>query len=362
MGMGKSGGAGRMKEDINKIKKKANTSPGTLKHIGEEGTDSIITSIEYDKDTYVSNLIKNIEDLNFKKDNSVKWLNVTGLKDTKIIEEIGRKFELHPLLLEDVLNTVHQPKFEDYDSFIFVIAKSLKYNEDKKKTAIEQISFVLLKDMLITFQEFKDDTFNNVIERIKGGSNIRNNEIDYLLYALLDAVVDKYYFVLEKLADNIDLLEDQLLENPDEMVLQNIYELKKEMIYVRNSIWPLRNIISNLTQIELGLIHEKTVYYLRDIHDHIVQMVDIIETYRDILSGMLDTYLSSIGNRTNEVMKVLTIFSTIFIPLTFLAGIYGMNFPNMPEIHWKYGYLSFWVISLIILVIMFRYFKNKKWI
>lgn len=351
-----------MKGDISKIRKKVNTSPGTLQHIGEEGKDAVVTIIEYNQDTYTNNAIKGMEDLTFKEDDNVKWLRVIGLKDIRIIEEIGEKLKLHPLLLEDVLNTAHQPKIEDYDNFIFVIAKFLKYDEEKSEIKTEQISFVLHKDMLITFQEFHDYTFNNVMERIEVGSSIRKNGVDYLFYALLDAVVDNYFLVLERIADKIDLLEDQLMLNPDKMVLQEIYKLKKEMIYVRNSIWPLRNIISNLTQNEFGLIHERTIYYLRDVHDHIVQMIDIIETYRDILSGMLDTYLSSIGNRTNEVMKVLTIFSTIFIPLTFLAGIYGMNFTNMPELNWKYGYLIFWGISLGILIIMVRYFKNKKWI
>lgn len=345
------------------MRKKVKTPPGTLQHIGEEGKEDVrVNIVEYNQDIYINREISNIKDLNFEESDSVKWINVVGLKDTSIIRDLGEKFKLHSLLLEDALNTTEQPKVEDYDNYLFAIAKLLKYDEEKGEITTEQISFVLFKDILISFQEFRDDTFDNVMERIKGGSSIRKNGEDYLFYALLDAVVDSYFLALEEIDEKIDSLEDQLMLNPEKKVLQEIYELKREMIYIRNSIWPLRNVISTLSKNEFGLINERTIYYLRDVYDHIVQMIDIIETYRDILSGMLDTYLSSIGNKTNEVMKILTIFSTIFIPLTFLAGIYGMNFPNMPELNWKYGYLIFWGVSLVILIIMIRFFKKKKWI
>ena len=352
-----------MKKDIKKISKKVQTSPGTLEHIGKEGEEEAhLKIIEFNQEFYSNKAIIRIKDLDFEKKESTKWVKVVGLKDLNIIKDIGEHFNLHPLLLEDVLNTTQHPKIEDYDKYIFVLAKLLKYDEIKNEISTEQISFVLFEDMLITFQEFTDDVFDNVMERIVGGSSIRKRAEDFLFYSLFDAVVDNYFIVLEEVTDKMDLLEDKLIGEPDKEVLQGIYELKREMIYVRNSIWPLRNIISKLTKNEYSLINEHTIYYLRDVYDHIVQMIDIIETYRDILSGMLDIYVSSIGNKTNEVMKVLTIFSTIFIPLTFLTGIYGMNFINMPELNWKYSYITFWIISLGILIITIQFFRKKKWL
>jgi magnesium transporter len=198
--------------------------------------------------------------------------------------------------------------------------------------------------------------------RLKEGTNIRKNGADDLLYGLLDAIVDNYFLIVEDIGEKIDTVEDELLLNPKKEILQKIYTLKRDLIYIRNSLWPMRNVISSLSKNDYDLIDGKTIYYLRDVYDHVIQMIDIIETYRDICSGMLDTYLSSIGNKTNEVMKVLTIFSTIFIPLTFLAGVYGMNFRYLPELNWKYGYFSFWIISIIIIILMLRFFRKKDWL
>ena len=356
-------GCGQIEKNLKRMSKKSQTSPGTLLHVGEEGEeDVVVRMIQYNQAVYSNKEIRNVQDINIEDKTSVNWIDIVGLKDIKIIQDIGEKFNLHKLLLEDVLNTTHQPKMEAYGDCLFTLVKILKYHEETNNTTIEQISFVIFENTLITFKEFADDVFSNVMERIETGTNIRKNEADYLFYGLLDAIVDGYFLELEKIDDKIDLLEEELMINPQKRLLQEIYELKREMIYIRNSIWPLRNIISNLTTNEFQLINEKTIYYLRDIHDHIIQIIDIMETYRDILSGMLDTYLSSIGHKTNEVMKVLTIFSTIFIPLTFLAGVYGMNFHNLPELKWKYGYFIFWIISIMIFIGMIRYFRKKRWI
>lgn len=353
----------KIKRDVNMPRAKVNTKPGTLQHIGKKGKENVeIIVTEYNEDMYIIESKKDINELKFETNDSIKWINLIGLKDANIVRDIGEKFKLHTLLLEDVLNTYHKPKIEDYNNCTFVIAKLFRYYEEKNEIKSEQISFVLLKDILITFQEFPNSTFDNVIERIEEGSNIRKNNVDYLFYALIDAVVDSYFLVLEEIDNRIDLLEEQLISNPEKKVLQEVYELKRELIYIGNYIWPIRNILGSLTKNEFGIINEKNIYYFRDVHDHTIQIIDMVETYRDVLSGMIDTYLSSIGNKTNEVMKVLTIFSTIFIPLTFLSGVYGMNFTNIPEHKWKYGYLMFWGISAVTSIIMVRFFKKKGWL
>lgn len=226
----------------------------------------------------------------------------------------------------------------------------------------EQISFLLFEKQLISFQESESSIFNPLIKRLAEGTYIRKNGADDLLYGLIDTIVDNYFLIMEKIGDDIDTVEDELLSNPTKEVLHEIYTLKRELVYIRNSLWPMRNIVSSLSRDDYGFIDEKTTHYFRDVHDHTIQMIDIIETYRDICSGMLDTYLSSIANKTNDVMKILTIFSTIFIPLTFLAGIYGMNFKYIPELNWKYSYPVFWIISIITTIVMIRFFKKKKWL
>ena len=227
---------------------------------------------------------------------------------------------------------------------------------------VEQFSFILFKDLVISFQQWDSKIFDSILSRLSEGSNIRKNGADDLLYALTDTIVDNYFLVVEKIGENIDEVEDIVLLNPKREVLQEIYKLKRDLIYIRKTLWPMRNAISSISKNDYDLVDEKTLYYFRDVYDHIIQMIDIIETYRDICSGMLDTYLSSISNKTNDIMKVLTIFSTIFIPLTFIAGVYGMNFRYLPELNWKYGYASFWIISAVITGFLLRFFKKKNWL
>ncbi|NLC03594.1 MAG: magnesium/cobalt transporter CorA [Tissierellia bacterium] len=315
----------------------------------------------YDMERFERNELLDLASLVLPMDNSVKWLEVTSLDNVGLIEEIGQKFNIHPLVIEDILNQDHMPKVEDYESYLFLILEGLKLLPNGELVT-EQFSFILFKDLVISFQPLESNLFLTVLARMSEGSNIRKNGADDLLYALTDTIVDNYFLVVEKIGEKIDEVEDEVLSSPQREILQEIYKLKRNLIYMRKTLWPMRNVMSNISKNEYDLIDDKTLYYFRDVYDHIMQMIDIIETYREICSGMLDTYLSSISNKTNDIMKVLTIFSTIFIPLTFLAGVYGMNFKYLPELNWRYGYASFWVISAILIGFMLRYFRKKNWL
>lgn len=345
--------------------KKVGTAPGSLIHTGKYKNDKIdITLIEYNKDIHHRKKLNNIEEcFNLRNSDTVKWVNIEGLSDISIIEKIGKEFKLHPLMLEDILNTSQRPKMDDYDDYIFIVLKMLYYNENTNEISSEQLSFVYVDNYVFTFQEFDGDVFDGIRERLETAKgNIRKLGADYLIYGLIDSIVDSYFIILEKIGDRTEDIEQELMENPKKEVLQSIYKLKREMIFLNNSIWPLRELVSGLARTESPVFDKNTSIYFRDVYDHIIQVIDIIESYRDMVSGMLDTYLSSISNRTNDVMKVLTIFSTMFIPLTFLVGIYGMNFENMPELKWTYGYPIFWLLTIAIIYIMIRYFKRKKWL
>jgi magnesium transporter len=293
----------------------------------------------------------------------VTWINIDGLHQLDIIEKVGQHFNIHPLVLEDIVNTGQRPKTEEFEDVIFVVLKMLHYNENSEKITSEQFSLVLGSNFLITFQEIQGDVFRTVRERIrKSKTRIRKAGCDYLAYALIDAIVDHYFVILEALGDKIEDIETQLLDNPTRDTLEIIHEMKREMIYLRKQIWPIRELINSLVKGESSLINESTRLFFRDIYDHTIQIIDTIESYRDILSGMLDIYLSTLSNKMNEVMKVLTIIATIFIPITFVAGIYGMNFKFMPELEWRWGYVMVWAIIVVVVGIMISYFKKKKWL
>lgn len=315
----------------------------------------------YNSEEFNRREIKNIEDLIIPKPNMVNWIDVISINNFDLINKVGERFKLHPLIIEDILNIEQMPKVEDYDEYVFVIIEELNFNE-KEILETKQLSIVLFKDVVISFQESESDLYDNILLRLKEGASIRKNGTDDLLYALTDTVVDNYFLVLELIGEKIDEIEDELLINPKKEVLQELYKIKRDLIYIRKTLWPMRNTVSSITKNDYELIDERTLYYFRDVYDHILQIIDITETYREISSGLLDTYLSSIGNKTNDIMKILTIFSTIFIPLTFLAGVYGMNFKYFPELSLKYGYAAFWVISIIITGFMVLFFKNKKWL
>ncbi|MDI6888819.1 MAG: magnesium/cobalt transporter CorA [Methanocellales archaeon] len=323
-----------------------------------------ITIIDYDEVRFLEKEAKKIEEcFPFKEKPTVTWININGIHDVELIEKIGKHFNIHPLVLEDIVNTGQRPKMEDFEDYIFIVLKMLYYDEKDEEIKAEQISLILGPNFVISFQEKEGDIFDPLRERIRSGKGrIKKMGSDYLAYALIDAVVDNYFTILEKLGEEIEGMEEELVTNPTQETLQAIHNLKRDMIFLRKSVWPLREVVSSLERGESPLIHETTGIYLRDVYDHTIQVIDTIETLRDLLSGMLDIYLSSISNRMNEVMKVLTIIATIFIPLTLVVGIYGMNFAYMPELGWRWGYPLVLLLMVAIGISMLVYFRRKMWL
>jgi len=345
--------------------KPAGLPPGTLVYVGEKRVETVrITYIDYDEQNLAEKQVSNVEDcFAFKTTPTVTWINIDGLHDVQIIEKLGRKFELHPLVLEDILHTGQRPKLEDFEKYIFIVLTMLTCTGDNQKVETEQVSIVLGSNFVISFQEQLGDVFDQIRDRIRNAKGrIRKMGPDYLAYSLIDAVVDSYFTILEKVGEKIEILEEQLVTAPTEQTLQQIHRLKREMIVLRKSVWPLRELISGLQRTESALINESTGLYLRDVYDHTIQIIDTIESFRDMVSGMVDLYLSSISNKMNAVMKVLTIIATIFIPLTFIAGVYGMNFKYMPELGWRWGYSAVLLVMVLVAVVMLIYFRKKKWL
>jgi magnesium transporter len=350
---------------IKKRSKKTGLPPGTLVHIGEKKTERVeITAINYNQEQYQEKEAKGIgECFPVKDESKVTWININGIHQGEIIEEIGKHLGLHPLLMEDIMNTEQRPKMEDFGDYIFIVLKMLYYNEVKNELEIEQVSLIVAANFIVSFQEKKGDVFETIRVRIRNGKGkVRKEGADYLAYALMDAIVDSYFIILEKMGGKIEDMEEKLVADPTTETLQTIHNLKRDMMFLRRSVWPLREVISGLERTGSPLIKETTDIYLRDVYDHTIQVIDTIETFRDMVTGMLDIYLSSISNKMNEVMKVLTIIATIFIPLTFIAGIYGMNFKYMPELEWHWGYFAALFIMVIIGVVMLIYFRKKKWL
>lgn len=278
------------------------------------------------------------------------------------MRKIGEQLNLHPLVMEDILNIYQRPKVEEHEDHIFCVTKMISYNDTTNELDVEQLSLAFGANWVVTFQEREGHIFDPVRNRLSNPQGrLRKNGSDYLTYALLDTVVDRYFLVLEKIGERLEVLEDEMIQNPTIEQLQEIYRMKRDLLFLRKSIWPLRDMLSLLDRIDSNLIKDSTRIYLRDVYDHVAQIIDTVETYRDMASGILDTYLSSASNRMNEVMKILTIFAAIFIPLTFIAGIYGMNFEYMPELKNHYGYFGVWGVIIIVIAIMLTYFKKKKW-
>jgi magnesium transporter len=351
---------------VKRVSKKIGLSPGTLVHIGKKKIEKVrIRLIDYDQAQVQEKEAKSIaECFPFKDLPTVTWVNIDGLHDIQVMEKIGKHFGLHPLVLEDILNTDQRPKIEDFDDYIFVVLKMLCFDEDQEEVRAEQISIILGPNFVLSFQERVGDIFDPLRERIRNAKGrVRKMGPDYLAYALMDAIVDNYFTVLEKLGEKIEGMEEELVSNPTPETLQTMHNLKREMIFLRKSVWPLREVVSRLERGESKLIMDSTGIYLRDVYDHTIHVVDTIETFRDMLSGMLDIYLSSVSNRMNQVMKVLTIIATIFIPLTFVAGIYGMNFEYMPELKWHWFYpKAFWLVMIGVAGVMLFYFRRKRWL
>ncbi|MFH1614394.1 MAG: magnesium/cobalt transporter CorA [Planctomycetota bacterium] len=345
---------------------KAGLAPETLVHIGEKKVEDIrVTYMDYDEQNVQEKQASTVEEcFPFKTTPTVTWINIDGLHNVELIERLGREFELHPLILEDILNTGQRPKFEDLGDNIFIVLKMLSYSDEKQAIQSEQVSLVLGPNFVISFQESVGDVFDQIRNRIRNSKGrIRKMGSDYLTYSLLDAIVDNYFLILEKFGERIEYMEEELVTEPTEKTLQQIHSLKREMIFLRKSVWPLREVISSLERSESALIKDSTGIYLRDVYDHTIQVIDTVETFRDMVSGMLDIYLSSISNKMNAVMKVLTVIATIFIPLTFIAGVYGMNFRNMPELGWQWVYpYGFWGVIATVTIIMLAFFRKQKWL
>jgi len=345
-------------------KHKTGLPPGSLVFTGLERSHQIgIDLITYSPQSYKMETLQNAEDLNIISESpEIHWLNLNGVHDSELIGKIGEKLNIHKLVLEDILNTHQRPKVDFYNEHVFVVIKMLAYDDLTKSIDYEQVSIIVGSNYLISFQEKEGDVFDPLRKRIQSSSGkIRTMETDYLLFAILDIIVDNYFILLENLGDEIEKYETELIENANKNILNRIYYLKRENLLLRNSVWPLRELVLQFEKTDSRLIKKKNLIYFRDLYDHIIQVIDNVEIYRDLLSGLIELFYTNTGNKTNEVMKVLTIISTIFIPLTFIAGIYGMNFKYMPELEWPWAYFGVWGLMVILFLLMIWYFKRKKW-
>jgi magnesium transporter len=335
-------------------------TPGDL-HGVEENGNSEIELIRYNSDNYERRKIEEISEEFLNNNDYVSWINITGIRDVEVIKKVGKLLDLHPLTLEDITNTRQRPKKEEFENYLITIIDILSYNGDYIQS--EQVSLILTENAVITFQEAEGDDFDPIRRRLEEAKGqIRKKGADYLLYSLLDAVVDNYFKILEKTEEQLEEIDKSVVsEKAGPETLELIQSLKQEIIFLRKNIWPLNSVFSSLYRIDFNLFNKETDYYLRDVYDHIVQLMDEIEVIREMLSSMLDVYLSNKSNKMNEVMKVLTIIATIFIPLTFVAGIYGMNFQYMPELDNKLAYPAVMIFMLIIAVLQLIYFRWKKW-
>jgi magnesium transporter len=354
-----------MSELMESRARKLGLPPGTLVHLGSDNTDPVkLSIIDYSSTQFEERHSVSVDEcLPFKDRPSITWINVDGLHQLEIIEKLGKAFNLHPLTLEDIVSTSQRPKIEELDSYLFIVVKMVRQIPGENDPRVEQVSMVVGSNFVLSFQEAVGDVFDPIRDRLRNSKGrIRENGADYLAYCLIDMLVDHYYVVLETLGDRIEEMEDEVINNPSPQAIAEIHDMRRELILLRKSIWPLREVIAAMARIESDLISETTRLYMRDVYDHAVQVVETIEAFRDIVSGMLEMYLTTISNKTNEVMKILTIMATIFIPLTFIAGVYGMNFQHMPELHWKWGYALAWAAMLSVAGVMIAYFRRKKWL
>ncbi len=345
--------------------KKAGLAPGSLVYTGtKRQKPPKITIFDYSTDKVEEKVCSSVEEtFKYRDTASVTWINIDGIHKVDLIEKIGKHFNIHPLILEDIVNTNQRPKVEDLEEFLFIILRMHANNSTATNFNTEQVSILITENCVISFQEQEGDLFDPIRNRIRTGKGkIRSMGTDYLAYVLIDAVVDNFFFILEQTGEVTENLENEVMENPIPEVLQKLHSLKRNLLFLRKSVWPLREEITKLQRTESSLITSSTNIYLNDVYDNTIQIIDMVETMRDIITGLLDMYLSNISNKMNEVMKVLTIIATIFIPLTFIAGIYGMNFANMPELQFKWGYFIVLGIMGFIGILMVWYFHKKKWL
>ena len=329
----------------------------------ENNPESVILEIiTYDKQNYNRFVTKSVPELTpqIKKD-QVNWVNLDGLSNTKIIEDLQAHFSLHPLLVEDILND-QRPKAEEYEDHLFVTLKML-YRIDGPEVDYEQISFVLGLNYLLTFQEKEGDLFDAFRERIRQDQGrVRKKKADYLMYRLIDITVENYYNVLDNIGEQIDDIDNKIRTETSDESFQKIQTIKKELIYLHQALYPLRDAVGKVLKDESDFIRDENIPYFRDVYDHVIHLIDSLDTYRDLTAGLTDQYMNIQNTKLNEVIRLLTIISTIFIPLTFIVGVYGMNFEHFPELHWRYGYATVWAVMLSIAAGMLAFFRYKRWI
>jgi magnesium transporter len=351
-------------EILRKSKKTGGLPPGTVVYTGDKkSTEVKIQVIDYDEATIEEHEVKTPEECEkYLKSNTVSWINVTGIHDTEIIERMGKLFKLHPLVLEDIANTNQRPKIEDYEDYLYIVCKMIFYDKNEELKVV-QVSMIVANSFILTFEETEGDVFDILRLRLRNGKGkVRKLKTDYLAYSLLDSMVDNYFISLEKIGEEIEDIEEEVIKHPRQDIISDIQKMRRDLIYIRKSVWPMREVSTGLERDESKIIKKGTKIYVRDLYDHTIQAIDVVETYRDVLSGLIDMHLSSMSNKMNEIMKFLTIISTIFMPLTFITSLYGMNFVNLPELHFQYGYYYLWIALILMSSAMLLYFRRKKWI
>ncbi|MFN7247588.1 MAG: magnesium/cobalt transporter CorA [Microcystis sp.] len=339
------------------------SEPGTL-IIEPDAKPSRIILIDYDEDNAVRKVdITPNACAPYIGTNTVSWMDIQGLGSETVLKQVGEIFNLHPLLLEDVVNVPQRPKLEDYNNQLLVISQMVRLKEDESGFDTEQVSFVLGKRYLLSFQEEElQDCFEIVRDRIRTSQGrVRKSGADYLTYLLLDTIIDGYFPVVEHYEDRIEALEDAIISNPDRDTMQEIYDVRRELLALRRLIWPMRNVLHLLMRDHHGIVSDEVQIYFRDSYDHVIQILEIIEAYRELAASLMDVYMSTMGNKLNEIMKFLTVISTIFIPLTFIVGVYGMNFENMPELKGEWSYFMVWLVMLAVAGGLIFYFWRKGW-
>lgn len=355
----------RRRRQKQKLKSKLGMAPGTPVFTGLQKMSTVdISIICYSEDNFFENNPKSIDEVieTLKKPNGVTWINIDGLHDVAAIEAICGFLDIHKLTVEDILSVGQRPKLEDYSHYLHVVLKEISFDREEETIEHEQISFILKGNVLITFQERTGDVFDGVRKRIREGKgNVRKRGADYLLYALLDNVVDHYFVVLESYGEKLDDLETELLANPDKNTLTKLHNFRRETLGLRRTVYPLREMMAAFEKLEEPLFSQNNKFFTRDLYDHTIKVIETVEIYRDMTSSLLDLYINSVSNKMNEVMKMLTIMTSIFIPLTFIAGVYGMNFDNMPELHHQYGYFIVWGVMIVVFVGMLIFLKRRKW-
>lgn len=346
-----------------RIRETVGKPPGSLIYTGEKREEPVrITVIQYNDDGYIQEEVESLDKaFSYLNSEYVTWINIDGIHDTEMVKDVGERVNLHNLLLEDILSVDQRPKIEEFDDKLLVIFKMLYFKDNDLE--VEHTSIILSEHSIISFQEKIGDIFDSLRSRIENKSGrIRQRGSDYLLYAIMDSIVDNYFIVLDEIAERLETLEDELYEDPGKDLLFKLQFYRKKVVELRRSVYPLRETVNKLNQGQSNLIGKDTEDFFKDLYDHTIQIIETIETFKDTIASLKDMYMSIVSNRMNEIMKVLTIIATIFIPLTFIAGVYGMNFENMPELGWEYGYFITWVIFILTFIGMIIYFKRKDWL